>query len=337
MKAGWRSARLGEAVEAVLTGPFGSILHKSDYEKDGIPLVNPANIVDEQIALDGIKLVGFQKAKSLKSYELRLGDIVIGRRGEIGRCAVVANEQVGWLCGTGSFIIRPGKLFDPRFLAAMLRSPACVAELVKAAAGATMQNLSNGSLSNLSVAVPSLDEQRRIVAVLDKAFAGIATATANAQKNLVNARALFDLYLASNFTAASKGCRLVPLSELATDITDGDHLPPPKTETGIPFITIGNIDKSLRKVDFQDTFRVSPAYYKALKGNRKPRRGDVLYTVTGSFGIPVLVEDDVEFCFQRHIGLVRPKPTTDSRWLCYLLRSSHVFEHPQHRANAPGH
>lgn len=118
---------------------------------------------------------------------------------------------------------------------------------------------------------------------------------------------------------------LVPLADLAVEITDGDHMPPPKSEMGVPFITIGNIDKVLRTIDFSQTFRVSYDYFKAIKANRRPKRGDVLYTVTGSFGIPVIVDGDTEFCFQRHIALVRPKPETSSAWLYYLLLSPQMY------------
>ncbi len=118
------------------------------------------------------------------------------------------------------------------------------------------------------------------------------------------------------------------LSKCATDISDGDHAPPPKSPTGVPFITITNVDKETRRIDFSDTFKVSREYFQALKPHRRPQPGDVLYTVTGSFGIPVLVEDDGEFCFQRHIGLIRPTPDVDSRWLMYALLS------PQVRAQA---
>jgi type I restriction enzyme S subunit len=118
----------------------------------------------------------------------------------------------------------------------------------------------------------------------------------------------------------------VRLSDLATDITDGDHLPPPKSPTGVPFITIGNIVKETRQIDFADTYMVPHAYFNALKPNKTPKEGDVLYTVTGSFGIPVLVSATVKFCFQRHIGLIRPKSDTDSAWLYYLLLSPQVFK-----------
>jgi type I restriction enzyme, S subunit len=131
--------------------------------------------------------------------------------------------------------------------------------------------------------------------------------------------------LESVFAAEWDADSIVKLSEIASDITDGDHLPPPKSATGVPFIAIGNIVKGTRRIDFSDTFRVPRVYFEGLKPNRKPRKGDVLYTVTGSFGIPVLVQNDAEFCFQRHIGLVRPKPETDSRWLYYLLLSPQIF------------
>src|ERR1019366_8805856 len=104
--------------------------------------------------------------------------------------------------------------------------------------------------------VPPLAEQKRIVGILDEAFEGIATAKANAGKNLQNVRALFESQLQFVFADAWRTCELVRLSDLASDITDGDHLPPPKSSTGVPFITIGNIVKETHKVDFADTFMV---------------------------------------------------------------------------------
>ena len=181
-------------------------------------------------------------------------------------------------------------------------------------------------LKELEIAYPARPEQKRIVGILDEAFDGIATAKANAENNLKNARALFESHLQSVFADAWRTCKLVTLLDLASDITDGDHMPPPKSPTGVPFITIGNINKNTRRINFSDTFTVSHGYFDGLKTNKKPKLGDVLYTVTGSFGIPVLVRDNVNFCFQRHIGLVRPKTETSSGWLYYLLLSPQVFQ-----------
>lgn len=117
-------------------------------------------------------------------------------------------------------------------------------------------------------------------------------------------------------------------------ITDGDHQPPPKTAAGIPFITISNINKSNQKIDFSETFTVSKEYFSNLKDNRKPKFGDILYTVTGSFGIPIMVDFNKEFCFQRHIGLIHPSSLSDQKWLYYLLHSKLVFN--QAKATATG-
>jgi type I restriction enzyme S subunit len=326
MKSGWQTKRLCDFAVGVSTGPFGSLLHKSDYVDDGVPLVNPINIVGESIVPDPSKLISDITKHRLSNYVLQEGDVVVGRRGEIGRCAVVGPNEKGWVCGTGSFFVRPLPTLDSRFLAHLIRSNGYREKLEQLSTGATMKNLSNTALGDLAISVPPLPEQERIVGILDEAFEGIAIAKANAEKNLQNARALFESRLHLIFAEAWRTSELVTLSDFATDITDGNHLPPPKSPTGVPFITIGDIVKGTRKIDFTHTFMVSREYFEALKANKKPRRGDVLYTVTGSFGIPVIVTDDIAFCFQRHIGLIRPKPEASSAWLSYLLLSPQVFQ-----------
>jgi len=168
-----------------------------------------------------------------------------------------------------------------------------------------------------------LPEQQRIVSILDEAFSAIERSRNNAEQNLKNAKELFESYLQGVFENGHWG--FVTLSEMATDISDGDHMPPPKSEFGLPFITISNINKQTHKIDFSDTFKVPQKYYDDLKPNKKPINGDVLYTVTGSYGIPVLIEDDFKFCFQRHIGLIRPSKKLNSKLLYYWILSPQAF------------
>ena len=97
----------------------------------------------------------------------------------------------------------------------------------------------------------------------------------------------------------------VKLSECCLSIADGDHQPPPKAEQGIPFVTISNIT-SLNQFDFSNTLYVPQDYYDRLDEKRKAREGDVLYSVVGSFGIPVFMKENKEFVFQRHIAILRP-------------------------------
>lgn len=159
---GWIEKKLSEIGGKVFTGPFGSLLHKSDYISNGIPIVNPANIENDEIVPNFNKTVSQDVVVRLKAYVLSQDNVVIGRRGEIGRCAVVGKEQAGWLCGSGSFFIKTFENVDSVFLAHLFRSAQYRSQLEALSAGATMQNLSNQALSGLLIAMPPLYEQNRI-------------------------------------------------------------------------------------------------------------------------------------------------------------------------------
>jgi type I restriction enzyme S subunit len=165
--SGWVETTLSRATDGIFTGPFGSLLHKSDYVANGIPLVNPAHITETGIEPDLRKTVSKATAMRLKNYIMREGDIVIGRRGEMGRCALVTEVEDGWLCGTGSFFIKPSNRCDTRYLVRFLRSAGCKARLEKIAGGAVMPNLSNTDLGNLAFDLPPLDRQKAIVEEID--------------------------------------------------------------------------------------------------------------------------------------------------------------------------
>jgi len=99
------------------------------------------------------------------------------------------------------------------------------------------------------------------------------------------------------------GWKWVRLGEICKSITDGDHLPPPKQNNGIPFIVISDVSSGV--IDFRGNRYVPESYYEKLQSDKKPQKGDILYTVTGSYGIPVFV-NDLKFCVQRHIGIIKP-------------------------------
>ena len=111
------------------------------------------------------------------------------------------------------------------------------------------------------------------------------------------------------------------LGAVAEAIGDGDHQPPPQTSFGVPFLVISNVSGG--RLSFENTRFVSKEYFSQLPETRKPRNGDLLFTVTGSYGIPVLIDSDDKFCFQRHIAIVRPC-TILNRYLYVILGSSYV-------------
>ena len=110
------------------------------------------------------------------------------------------------------------------------------------------------------------------------------------------------------------------LEDYVFSVTDGDHQAPPKVSKGIPFLVISNIaDGSL---DFSNTRYVPEEYYEKIPMERKPKRGDILFSVTGSYGIVVNIKTDRLFCFQRHIGLI--KPTISNEYLSFVLMSNYI-------------
>ena len=171
----WPVIPLGDCAR-FRTVPFGSALHKSDYTEDGVPVVNPMHIGPDGLEPTRTMTVTEQAANALADFRLRPGDIVLGRRGDMGRCALVQAEHAGWLCGTGSMIVRCGATTDAAFMRRVLSSPRAIAALEEGSVGTTMVNLNQGSLSRLLVQFPPRLEQRAIAEALgdvDALLAGL--------------------------------------------------------------------------------------------------------------------------------------------------------------------
>lgn len=168
---------------------------------------------------------------------------------------------------------------------------------------ASVPRLSKNTIDNLIIPIPSIAEQKRIVGILDTFTASID----NLKEQISQRRKQFECYRDQLLDLEGKeGVEMKTLEDCAILISDGDHQPPPKTQQGIPFITISNINKDNHKIDFSNTYYVPKEYYESIKNERKAKEGDVLYTVTGSYGIPVNIDFTKEFCFQRHIAMIRP-------------------------------
>ncbi|MEQ9668144.1 restriction endonuclease subunit S [Coleofasciculus sp. G2-EDA-02] len=154
---------LEDVLLEIKTGPFGSTLHKADYIYGGIPVINPIHINNGKITESSEITVSEKKADELADFKLRAGDIVIARRGVMGRCAVVQPEQEGWLCGTGSIILRVQSQILPNYLQLFLSSPTTVKALEANAMGSTMININQKILLSLQLTLPTIQEQQEIV------------------------------------------------------------------------------------------------------------------------------------------------------------------------------
>ena len=139
-------------------GPFGSLLHKEDYIENGHPLVNPSHIVDSKISVDNKLTISNEKYEELGAYKLQIGDVVMGRRGEMGRCAVVLED--GLLCGTGSILIRPTQNVTADFIQKIISFPSFKKTIEDMAVGQTMPNLNVPIVSNFEIIRPPVEVQK---------------------------------------------------------------------------------------------------------------------------------------------------------------------------------
>ena len=138
------------------------MLHKSDYTAAGVPVVNPANIVNGAICTDKIMYISSAKAQELSKYLLSSGDILLARRGDLSKCAIITNNNVGWLCGTGSFVMHLC-LVESSYFQYIYATQYIQSLLNTASVGATMDNLNQDAFSNILIPIPPQNEQQRII------------------------------------------------------------------------------------------------------------------------------------------------------------------------------
>ena len=168
--------------------------------------------------------------------------------------------------------------------------------------------------------VPSIPEQQCIVSRIEELFSSLDNAVETLQKTKEQLAVYRQAVLKEAFAKCQEH---VAIESITQHVTDGDHMPPPKVDTGIPFIMISNIQGNT--ICWENTAHVGKDYFERIDSKRKPQNGDVLYTVTGSFGIPVLVDFKKDFCFQRHIALLRPNDLIKQKYLYYSLMEPNVF------------
>ena len=160
----WDVCTLGRISESFRTGPFGSMLHQSDYVEDGTPVINPIHMNNGAIIEDPSCSVPKTVAEKLSSYRLCLHDLIFARRGELGRCAIVRSREVGWLCGTGSIRVRiERKRILAKFLIQTLQVWWVGEYLSLSSVGATMDNLNTSILKGVPLLVPPIQLQKDIV------------------------------------------------------------------------------------------------------------------------------------------------------------------------------
>jgi type I restriction enzyme S subunit len=320
---GWIESKLGD-ISKIQSGGTPSRSNKS-YWGGNIPWVKISDI--QNLYVNETK--EFITQEGLNNSAARIfpkGTVLFTIFATIGRIGILNINATTNQAVAG---ITPIPLINKMYLIYTLRELAN--SIMGQGKGVAQKNINQTILRETKIPLPPRPEQDRIVAKVDILMAQVETM----QKSLERIPQLLKDFRQQVLTQAvtgklteewREGKELTDsinhkLEDITISITDGDHQAPPRVEIGIPFLVISNVSKGF--FDFDGVTRFVPSnYFANLKDSRVPKTGDILYTVTGSFGIPLLVNFEKDFCFQRHIAIIRPNPNfVLSEYLLIHLKS----------------
>jgi type I restriction enzyme, S subunit len=176
---------LGRLPCVLQTGPFGTQLHADDYVDGGIPVINPSNLIDGGLVADFKVSVDTDTAARLSAHRLSAGDVVLARRGELGRAAVADASAEGWLCGTGCLSVRFSKgSIDPCYLPFAFLDRRIAAHLAVHSVGSTMGNINTRVVSGLPVVMPPVSLQSEVAEELSAKVAGVSDVIARLNRSV---------------------------------------------------------------------------------------------------------------------------------------------------------
>jgi type I restriction enzyme S subunit len=318
---GWDKVLLGDLAEYL----NGAAFKPTDWVNEGMPIIRIQNLTDPT------KPMNLTTRIVPENLLVKDGDILVSWSATLD--AFIWDRGDAWLNQHIFRVLPHEKIVEKYFLFFLLKRE--IANLIgtEHLHGSTMKHINRGPFLSHEVALPPLNEQRRIVDKLDR----IGDRQRSARNELNHIPKLIARYKQSVLAAACSGkltedFRLsnslsissISLSEVCNSISDGDHQAPPRSETGIPFITISAINDGSLSLNKATRF-VPKSYFESLSKIRKPEIDDILFTVTGSIGIPVIVDTDEPFVFQRHIAILKAnKNIILAKYLLYALGSDQI-------------
>lgn len=320
MKRNWEYKKLGEVCTIERGGSPRPIEKFITDDPNGL---NWIKIGD---AVEGSKYITSTKEKikpeGLKKTRLvHKGDFILSNSMSFGRPYILDIDGCihdGWLV-----IHDENKVFDKIYLYYLLSSPNMYSEFKRLAVGGVVNNLNSQLVRNVSVAIPPLEEQSRIVAELDL-LTGIIDKQNAQLKELDNlAQAIFyDMF--GDPIENPKGWEVKKLSDVCSLITDGVHAKPVYVEQGVPFVSVKDITTG--KLIFDDVKYVSASDHATMFKRCPVANGDILYTKVGAtYGRPALVDTDKEFSLYVSVALLKPRrDVVNNVFLCHQMATDFV-------------
>ena len=330
MKRNWEYKKLGD----VCVSELGKTLNQSKDTGSLQPYLCAVNVQWDSLDFTTLKQARFEEDE-LERYSVQKNDLLVCEGGDVGRAAIW-NQEKPMLYQNALHRLRFSNNCNPRFYLFCLKHLKNKGVLDgRYAKGVTIKHLVKSALLSIQVPVPPLSEQSRIVAELDL-LTGIIDKQNAQLKELDNlAQAIFyDMF--GDPIENPKGWEIKKLGDVTNKISDGVHAKPHYTESGMPFISVVNINRG--KLNFEGCKFVSQTDGELFNKRTKPEKGDVLYTKVGAtYGISALIDVDVEFCLYVSVCLIKPKREIfDSLFLTHMMRLPYVKNQADERIRGIG-
>ncbi|MDX1958386.1 MAG: restriction endonuclease subunit S [Leptospiraceae bacterium] len=323
-KSGWEVKKLGDLFEITSS----KRVFKEDWRDAGVPFYRAREIV--KLAENGfVNNELFISEDMFKKYSEKYGlpkadDIMVTGVGTLGICYVVKKEDRFYFKDGNIIWLKTKGKADSRFVEYAFKSD-YLRKQIDDSIGATVGTYTIIKAKNTKIPIPPLSEQKRIVAVLDKCFAAIDKAKANAEKNYQNAKELFESYLQEVFEEKVQGDSFETLDNLCELIVDCEHKTAPTQEEGYPSIRTSNIGKG--ELILENVNRVSYETYLKWTKRAVPKAGDLILAREASAGNIAVIPENLEVCLGQRTVLIRPKKEKLlSKYLAFLILSKDVQE-----------
>ncbi|TSC91409.1 MAG: type I restriction enzyme, S subunit [Parcubacteria group bacterium Licking1014_17] len=319
----WRTKKLGEVCDFFTDGNW---IESKDQSDEGIRLIQTGNIGNGIFKNRGGKAryISEKTFKRLKCTEIMPGDILVSRLPDpVGRACVIPDIKEKMITAVDCSILRLDKAVLPHFFNYYLQTNQYLQDVESKTSGTTRKRISRKNLGMIEIPLPSIAEQRRIVGKLDEVFEGVEKAKENAEKNLRNARELFESYLQGAFANPGKGWAEKRLEELGQITSSKRIYKKEYVKEGVPFYRIKEIKELANGHDISVELFISKKRYSEIKNVfGVPLEGDILMTAVGTIGEIYVVGKNEEFYFKDgNVLWFKDFDSADSYFMKFVLMS----------------
>ena len=323
MKNGWQIKSFSVLCEVFADGDW---IETKDQSAAGIRLIQTGNVGEGVFKDRGEKARYISEATfhRLRCTEIFEGDCLISRLPDPpGRSCLLPDTGERMITAVDCTIIRfDRKQVLPEYFNYYSQSNDYLNAVDKETTGTTRKRISRSKLAQIFIPVPAVTVQQRIVGILDEAFEGITTAKANAEKNLQNAKELFESHLNAIFTQRGNGWIDTTIGEVIRFI-DYRGKTPVKTTSGVRLITAKNVKMGYLQESPMEF--IASTSYRDWMTRGIPQKGDVLFTTEAPLANVAQLDTDEKVAFAQRIIILQPeKAKLDSAFLKYLLLSGLV-------------